>query len=851
MPKQIYKLDKFDGGINNVADPRDIADNQLVQATDIAVDARGRIRLQGTFVSHEANTAGYLNSNTAHGSAPGTLSGLFSYGTDYTILHTDGGLLDDAGQNRANYLGLYHNEQGTGVEEYTVFMKTKAGVFDWLKNDEEIAIDGGTGGEGRNCVPFFNIHGNIRVACGGGTNYATWIGVLPPAQLGPVDTGTTYAGIFRSGSSTDNLPYSSTGGPVPCFPEHDNGDGDSVARNAIMGNTVLSDGGGGAAGVRVYGFANESCETGGTPDTTGVAATNIYWGAALEYGEGDDLSGTWMPTQTTRYKFWITTVYDDGTQESTPQLFCMYNSNQLLAGAGANDYSASTAKSEFYFTDGGTIANAGEMVAAYFMPVVKITAAATGDAGSAASEYFNFGAAAHSTVTDTGDRRISGIRYYWSSSEDGYSDLWRIFDCDFEKGVKAYGMGKAGDSGSTGYAPWVAHRQYSSDNYHYMKPDFTTFHENNIWPNPPKILSYYTANQHEPFDNIVLNKFRTAVFANDRVYAGNVNQDRQYSDRIMKSIPGQYDKFPSENFLEAAPNDGDEIIHLATYNDRLLQFNENVLYIINIAQEREYVEATYKFKGITLGAQVCTTDVGIAWGNAHGAYFYDGNKVIDLTEKRGEKVLQFDDPSFSPLSVGYIQHKRQLYFHTATVCYIYDIPTRSWVHGSNAMHSLDALPSNFVNDYNGDLVYYGYDNEEMFKWDSTSVASSKVLMVTKDFDFGAPGIRKKIYKVYLTFKGNGTHVQIHYGTNGLAPALTFFPITSGTDGSSTGTGATAKCIPYNADTTDWLKAELKPGASVNNKDSFQLKISGDGSNTIATDFEINDISIVYRMKGIK
>ena len=30
-----------------------------------------------------------------------------------------------------------------------------------------------------------------------------------------------------------------------------------------------------------------------------------------------------------------------------------------------------------------------------------------------------------------------------------------------------------------------------------------------------------------------------------------------------------------------------------------------------------------------------------------------------------------------------------------------------------------------------------------------------------------------------------------------------------------------------------------------------LKISGDGTNAIASDFEINDISIVYRLKNIK
>ena len=115
--------------------------------------------------------------------------------------------------------------------------------------------------------------------------------------------------------------------------------------------------------------------------------------------------------------------------------------------------------------------------------------------------------------------------------------------------------------------------------------------------------------------------------------------------------------------------------------------------------------------------------------------------------------------------------------------------------------------------------------------------------------------------MYLTYRGVGTHVQVNYGVDGLAPALTFYAITSGTDGSTSGAvngSDNDKCIAYDAGTTDWLKAELKPSASINNINSFRLKISGDGSNNIASvadasvaDFEINDISIVYRIKSVK
>ena len=35
MPKQVYKIDQFHGGLNSNADPRDIADNELSESKDL------------------------------------------------------------------------------------------------------------------------------------------------------------------------------------------------------------------------------------------------------------------------------------------------------------------------------------------------------------------------------------------------------------------------------------------------------------------------------------------------------------------------------------------------------------------------------------------------------------------------------------------------------------------------------------------------------------------------------------------------------------------------------------------------------------------------------------------------
>ena len=358
-------------------------------------------------------------------------------------------------------------------------------------------------------------------------------------------------------------------------------------------------------------------------------------------------------------------------------------------------------------------------------------------------------------------------------------------------------------------------------------------------------------------------KYKHVVTVNRTAYVGNVQvfnrrngSIKVESDAMYKSVVNEFDTFPSYNKIEAAVNDGEEITGLAEFADKILQFKQNTLYVINVSRQIEVLESTHKHKGVSNPAAICKTDYGIAWANEHGCYLYDGRKVVDLLEKGGiRRIKESVWSSFvaAPM-VGYFPQKRQLIIvnsQTASgagACYIYDMVTASWTNAADGTFE-DANKSNFIIWYTGQLVHA--TSAIVKGWSDASAVSSDVDFQTKDIDFGHPSVRKKIYKVYLTYKGNATHVQVHYGVDGLTPASTFYTITSGTDGSTTGGSAAAKCIPYDAGTTDWLKAELKPSASINNINSFRLKISGDGSNNISSDFEINDISIIYRIKSVK
>ena len=127
-------------------------------------------------------------------------------------------------------------------------------------------------------------------------------------------------------------------------------------------------------------------------------------------------------------------------------------------------------------------------------------------------------------------------------------------------------------------------------------------------------------------------------------------------------------------------------------------------------------------------------------------------------------------------------------------------------------------------------------------------------IATRDFDFGEPNVRKKIYKVYITYSVGATcEAKVRYCTNGSSTEKLFTGVSgynhSTDDFSSTG-GTSA--IPV------WSQAELKPATSseANSVYSFKLIIRWDeaggvGTRKVQEEFMINDITIVYRMKGIK
>ena len=114
-------------------------------------------------------------------------------------------------------------------------------------------------------------------------------------------------------------------------------------------------------------------------------------------------------------------------------------------------------------------------------------------------------------------------------------------------------------------------------------------------------------------------------------------------------------------------------------------------------------------------------------------------------------------------------------------------------------------------------------------------------------NYGDSGVRKKVYRVRLSYKGDASSLNVRYTTNGDTDTYKQFEGTSSglPNGSATNTPLENK----SSDVTQWHHAELKPAVSseATNIYSFQVHMTG----TAGATFEINDLSVVFRVKNVK
>jgi|TARA_R110001583_G_scaffold4084_1_gene24408 hypothetical protein len=367
-------------------------------------------------------------------------------------------------------------------------------------------------------------------------------------------------------------------------------------------------------------------------------------------------------------------------------------------------------------------------------------------------------------------------------------------------------------------------------------------------------------------------RWKTSILLNRRIYVGNVQvkdvdgKVENLSDSIFKTKSNKFDTFTMDRRIDVAVGDGEEIIRLAGFADRLLQFKQNTLHIINVSGQSEYLESTHKFKGVQHHNQVCETDYGIAWCNAHGVYFYDGKEVQDLFIKQG--VKRIDSATWNGFydedetMIGYVPKDKHLILAKNVTnsgdIMMYDMITTAWTKGTTRLAATEK--TNFENFWNGSLIYGSETSDGVASavgkltvapWSVTPTKITNGYQVeTKELNFGTQA-QKKVTKVRITYRGaNGANTNIlpKYAVDGGLFDNSFKDASGDAVTSANSVGVTRKLQGG----TNWKEITLHTDSSVaNNIRSFAIQLTEGPEGDVASDFEVNDITIIYRNKSVK
>jgi hypothetical protein len=332
------------------------------------------------------------------------------------------------------------------------------------------------------------------------------------------------------------------------------------------------------------------------------------------------------------------------------------------------------------------------------------------------------------------DRRITGVRLYYSSDEDDFEIFWNLGLIDFNKGfIRAAEIQTLDDTtGNVSRYVWSDNGTTISPSVRLWDIDAASNNQIIEYTTQPRVDDYTSINQIELTGSLMPTtldvRYKAICIAGRRAFIGNLkvtdnNGTRYYNDRMLFSPQNNFDIFPNSdsNILDIETHDGDEIIALASYGDKVMQFKKNILYIIDIAGEASNWAVVNRelYKGILNSHSFCETDNGIFWFNDYGAYMYDGEEVKNLFSSEEDELINRINletwASFisSDSVCGFNPKSREIFVVKKTThgtetdgdCYVYNLISKAWVKGANKFYTGNTI-TNFINI--GDLKQLGF-----------------------------------------------------------------------------------------------------------------------------------------------
>jgi hypothetical protein len=422
----------------------------------------------------------------------------------------------------------------------------------------------------------------------------------------------------------------------------------------------------------------------------------------------------------------------------------------------------------------------------------------------------------------TGRTNEKGFRVY-TRKKDG-NGRWILFlDVDYYKGV----------------------RKNLFEDYTTLVQAATDYHENSASFDivNPSLDTYESINGYsqdeESIDFGTDGGFKAATVCARRAWVANVRKNNKvFDDRIYYSPVNRFSTFPDSYFLDIGISDGDSFTALHSLGNRLLAFKQKKLYVINVSSTSDagwYLEAEYDGIGCRQQESVCKTPFGICWVNDDGVHIFDGTSMPkELSLFLDDRAWRANQLSNNP-AIGYNNKYKQLNVVQDTTsgdnhAFVYDFQTQGWSFIQPFSSPDYNGMSNFLPSYDG-LYYIEHDNgislgpnAKVINLLTGDTGSKATTIITKDIDFGNPGLVKKVKKVYVTARDNspGSTLTLRYALDG-------------------GTGFTQASDPAGGQATI-NNSQYEINAYTINQDCQSIALKLDSSGKI----DINDITIDYR-----
>ena len=815
MAKQIAPLNDFSAGLNTSTNRRDVGDREFVVGENVDSSIQGRLRCIG-----EWNVLSIASNSTA-GEGVGAIIeeypvvagyGLHAFNVDKDTLKVD---ITGGGK----YMAIFKPNASTPTVNFFVDPQVDSSsyVADVIELDSANLIGDGNATL-TSKIDYQFIDGSLNVFSRGLE--------FDPQKLYYNEAGKHF---FTHSKAMNDDPK-------------DGGTGDFIEYN-----TSLYDDPDNKAGTTREGYTQDKqfvlaptsgavckssdIEPAGNINSSALSgATEVGLLIHQHHAGGNDFTG-WGKSQTESqtYSFYATFVYD-GNNESLPTKI----GNATVGGNASGNAVKNDLTFVVYLKPKSAMGYGGAINWNDRITSVRI--------------YFH---------KDSADKDIKYfIGDFPTSTFDASEDICILGDSSFlQVGLKGEGTGK-------GIVAWAGVGIY--------------------YKNPPTIFTHAVKSGIRPGTVSVECRYKTSVILNRKLYVGGIYQKtkdsptvaKNYPDRLLKSISNRFDVLPDTEFVDVAVRDGESIIKLASFGNRLLQFKEHTLYVIATAGGEEYLEATFHHRGVKHPNAVTVIPEGVFWVNEFGAFIFNGEgSPTNLIDNKIDNNDWADFTSANAITGYYPREKKLIVVGDASTLldatdsieiYYFNLLTASWNQQYNSLTEANTnrqAVTNLVNYVDkADVMHTLFmcngsvdgtataDDADILEYinvdEVASVTATPFKIQTKDLTAGVPAQRKKIYGLYITYKGtlasNTTPtVELILGHKGSA-APDPITLVKKSDDLGFQTASDWRVAHYIVASADASK--------VRNVYSVQIEIE---SAACSNDFMINDMSLIFSLKTIK